>query len=122
MTALLKSISVTNFRSIKGTIVVPLDAPVVLIHGQNGTGKTSLLSALELALTGEVPSFRRVDPGYISHLVHKGAEESRIELTATDIEAPPTGGHITVTADEIRGVPLLTPETARFYNERCFLA
>ncbi len=122
MTALLKSISVKDFRSIKGTIVVPLDAPVVLIHGQNGTGKTSLLSALELALTGQVPSFRRVDAGYISHLVYKGAEESRIELAATDIETPPTGGRITVTAGEIRGVPLLTQELARFYNERCFLA
>ena len=48
MTPFLKSITVTNFRSIKGSVTVPLDAPVVLIHGQNGTGKTSLLSAIEL--------------------------------------------------------------------------
>jgi exonuclease SbcC len=56
MTPFLKSITITNFRSIKGTINIPLDAPVVLIHGQNGTGKTSILSAIELALTREVPS------------------------------------------------------------------
>ena len=46
MSALLKSISVTDFRSIRGTLSIPLDAPVILVHGQNGTGKTSLLSAL----------------------------------------------------------------------------
>ena len=46
MTLLLKSITVTNFRSIKGSVTVPLDAPVVLIHGQNGAGKTSILARL----------------------------------------------------------------------------
>ena len=45
----LKSITVTNFRSIKGAVKVPLDAPVVLMYGQNGAGKTSILSAIELA-------------------------------------------------------------------------
>jgi DNA repair protein SbcC/Rad50 len=58
----LQSITVTDFRSIRGTITVPLDAPVVLIHGPNGVGKTSILSAMELAITGEVPSLQRVEP------------------------------------------------------------
>jgi exonuclease SbcC len=61
---LLKGLSVKNFRSIKGTINVPLDANVVLVHGENGAGKTSLLSAIELALTGKVQSLLRADRTY----------------------------------------------------------
>ena len=50
----LKSLLVRDFRSIAGEWEIPLDAGVVLIHGQNGSGKTSLLSALELAATGKI--------------------------------------------------------------------
>ena len=57
---LLTSVTLTNFRSIRGTITVPLDAPIVLVHGQNGAGKTSLLSGIELALTGQVLSLSRI--------------------------------------------------------------
>jgi AAA domain len=42
---LFRHLEVTNFRSIKGTIHAPLDAKVVLVHGENGAGKTSLLAA-----------------------------------------------------------------------------
>ena len=38
---ILKELDVTNFRSIRGHVHVPLDAKVVLIHGENGAGKTS---------------------------------------------------------------------------------
>ena len=62
----LKSVTVTNFRSIRGQVTVPLDAPVVLIHGQNGAGKTSILSAVELALTGAVQSISRGESDYIT--------------------------------------------------------
>jgi exonuclease SbcC len=61
---LLKELDVTNFRSIRGHVHAPLDAQVVLVHGENGAGKTSLLSAIELALTGGVQSLRRADAGY----------------------------------------------------------
>lgn len=50
----LKSLVIENFRSLRGKVVVPLDAQVVLIHGTNGMGKTSVLSALELGLTGKI--------------------------------------------------------------------
>jgi exonuclease SbcC len=79
---MLKSITVTNFRSIKGSTTFPLDAPVVLIHGHNGTGKTSLLSAIELGLTGHIPSLNRLDSDYVSHLVHKDANEARVVISA----------------------------------------
>lgn len=81
MTPRLKSVTITDFRSVRGTVTVPLDSPVVLIHGQNGTGKTSLLAAIELGLTGQVASLARLDPTFGSHLVHKEALEGRVSVT-----------------------------------------
>jgi exonuclease SbcC len=118
----LKSISVTDFRSIRGSVTVPLDAPVVLIHGQNGSGKTSLLSAIELGLTGHVPSLARVDPDYVGHLVHKSAPNGRIVLEATQIREDRLRTQIDVAKHKISGDALLSPIAARFYSERCFLA
>ena len=34
---ILKELDVTNFRSIRGHVHAPLDAKVVLIHGENGS-------------------------------------------------------------------------------------
>ncbi|MDH5835329.1 AAA family ATPase [Luteimonas kalidii] len=118
----LTSISVTDFRSIRGSIVVPLDAPVVLIHGQNGAGKTSLLSAIELGLTGQVPSLARVDPDYIGHLVHKEAETSRIQISGSGLAQPRSDTELRVSRTQITGAPLIDEVSARFYSERCFLA
>ena len=81
VTPFLKSITITNFRSIRGEVTIQLDAPVVLIYGQNGAGKTSILSAMELGLTGRIPSFELFDPDYTSHLLHKEAEEGYISVT-----------------------------------------
>ena len=81
MMSRLTKLQVTNFRSIKGTITVPLDAPVVLIHGPNGSGKTSLLSALELGLTGAVDSLGRFDEAYEENLVHYDADRAEISIS-----------------------------------------
>ncbi len=118
----LTSISVTDFRSIRGSLSVPLDAPVVLIHGQNGAGKTSLLSAIELGLTGEVPSLARVDPEYIGHMVHKEATESRIQLNVDGLALSRANADLRVSRTAIAGAPLLGGTMSRFYSERCFLA
>mgnify|MGYP000689661989 CR=1 FL=1 len=48
------SLEVSNFRSIRGTVQCNLDASIILVHGPNGAGKTSIMSALELGLTGRV--------------------------------------------------------------------
>ena len=119
----LKKLVVENFRSIRGEITVSLDAPVVLIHGQNGTGKTSLLAALELALTGAVPSLQRADPEYLQHLPHKGAEDQKgkVQLDA-DLNGVSAASHIEVSRTAISGSPLLTGSGSGFFSERCFLA
>jgi len=118
--AQLKSITLTNFRSIRGSISVPLDAPIVLVHGQNGAGKTSLLSGIELALTGSVASLERVDPDYASHLVHKDAKSANVQIHTNGLDVNEAA--FTVDASGISGAAMLNTDLSRFYSERCFLA
>ena len=120
----LESVAITNFRSIKGAITVPLGAPVVLIHGTNGAGKTSVLSAIELALCGEVTALRRSEPNYHLHLLHRGTDEGRIRLNflAGELQVRSSGGDTIITATGPRIAPLLDKPYARFFAERCYLA
>jgi exonuclease SbcC len=122
MTARFGSISITNVRSITGTITVPLGAPVVLIQGPNGAGKTSILSAIELALTGEVLDMRRTDPNYSMHLLHRGATEGRIILNADGLGPTASLAEMKITATGPQGRPLLDQTDGRFFSERCYLA
>ena len=116
----LKEIEITNFRSIRGRILVPLDAQVVLIHGENGAGKTSLLSAIEMALTGRMVAIQRADPNYDKQLLHRGAQTGKILLKAflngADVEFETqlkTAG-----ADTLTCLPM---GLAAFLSERCYL-
>lgn len=118
----LKSVTVTDFRSIRGTVTIPLDSPVVLIHGQNGSGKTSLLSAIELGLTGHVASLARVDPSFDSHLVHKEATEGRVSVTVGGLADLDQSAEIRSTNRRFSGKGVLSPLLSRFYGERCYLA
>lgn len=118
----LKSVTVTDFRSIRGTVTVPLDSPVVLIHGQNGSGKTSLLSAIELGLTGQVASLARVDPSFESHLVHQEATEGRVSITVEGLSDLSQSAEIKSINRKFSGRGVLSPLLSRFYGERCYLA
>ena len=122
MTRSLKAITVTNFRSIRGQITVPLDAPVVLLYGQNGSGKTSILSAIELVLAGRVPSLERFDSNYASHLVHKQADRALISGTMDSSDDDIKSTEIVVEGERIQGRQLLSDAHGRFYSERCYLA
>jgi exonuclease SbcC len=76
----LEAIQITNFRSIRETVSVPLDAPVVLLHGTNGAGKSTVMSAIELALTGQISTIAETDR---EHLVHHGEKEATVELVSS---------------------------------------
>ncbi len=119
----LKSIAIENFRSIQGDINVSLDAPVVLIHGQNGAGKTSLLSAIELALTGAIPSLERAEPDYLQYLPHKKAKsgKGRIEIEVAGLDEK-TQAAVEVTKSALTKTHFLTSPAGRFFSERCYLA
>jgi exonuclease SbcC len=121
MSARLKSLIVEDFRSIRGTQRLSLDAPVVLIHGPNGTGKTSLLSAIEFGLTGAVASLGRFDPGYLAHLPHKKGPTGKCRVS---IEVDGLATSTTEVIGDGRGVVgngLLSPDLSRFFTERCYL-
>lgn len=118
--AMLQSLDITNFRSIRGSVHAPLDAKVVLIHGENGAGKTSLLSAIELALTGRVIALERADPSYASQLLRFGAANGRISLQTTGLADANLFESKLARAGVSSGalLPLLA---SSFFSERCYL-
>lgn len=118
--SILEELDITNFRSIRGHVHAPLDANVVLIHGENGAGKTSLLSAIELALTGSVQALYRADSGYTKQLLHRSAERGSVllkTLTGSEEQTFETtldskGAHPARTLDKRLGA---------FFSERAYL-
>ncbi|WP_395004514.1 AAA family ATPase [Undibacterium sp.] len=118
----LKSITVSNFRSIRGEITVPLDAPVVLIHGPNGAGKTSILSAIELGLTGSVLSLGRSDANYMNHLINKSSKQGKIELTVEGLDSKARVSEINLREGLTKLDQVLSESQSRFFTERCYLA
>lgn len=117
---LLQNLKVTNFRSIRGTIETPLDAKVVLVHGENGAGKTSLLSSIELALTGRVMALQRADPSYGSQLLHRDMELGEIDLLTTGVDG---NNHFqtVLRAAGLDSKAVLEDARASFFSERCYL-
>jgi len=124
MTPRITSLTATDFRSLRGTVTVPMDSPVVLIHGRNGAGKTSLLTAMELGLTGNLASLSRLDSQFQEHLVHKEAVSKKgsvsIGVHGLGVEFP--AGHFDIHGNKFVGKPALDPVLGRHFSERCYLA
>ncbi|HGM7330388.1 AAA family ATPase [Stenotrophomonas maltophilia] len=124
MTPRITSLTATDFRSLRGTVTVPMDSPVVLIHGRNGAGKTSLLTAMELGLTGNLASLSRLDPLFREHLVHKEAVSKKaavsIGVHGLGVEFP--AGHFDIHGHNFAGGPALDPDLIKHFSERCYLA
>lgn len=121
MSPRLKSLIVEDFRSIRGTQRLSLDAPTVLIHGPNGTGKTSLLSAIEFGLTGAVASFARFDPGYLAHLPHKKSPTGKCRVSIEGDGLPSSSTEVVGDGNGVIGNGLLSDDLIRFFTERCYL-
>jgi DNA repair protein SbcC/Rad50 len=117
---ILRSLDISNFRSIRGQVHAPLDAKVVLVHGENGAGKTSLLSAIELALTGTVQSLQRADPGYEKQLLHRSATEGSV-LLKTLLETSEQSFHAVLNGSGSQSIAALDEQRAAFFRERVFL-
>lgn len=117
---ILKSLDISNFRSIRGHVHAPLDAKVVLVHGENGAGKTSLLSAIELALTGRVQSLERADPSYEKQLLYRSATEGSVVLKAL-VKATEQSFTAVLNATGSRSITALDEKRAAFFRERAFL-
>ena len=122
---LLRHLEITNFRSIKGTVQAPLDAKVVVVHGENGAGKTSLLSAIELALTGRVISLQRADPQYMSQLLHRSPVRDAANQGIVSLQTEGLTGEnnfqAVITQAGVQPHATLPNGTASFFSERCYL-
>ena len=115
----------TAFRAFRGEQVIPLNADVILIHGQNGTAKTSLLAGLEFALTGEVCDLRAFSNDYPRCLRHHGATEtSTASIRFLDAEGlEKTIAHTVAAAGGTPHPPVnFRPEDKRFFVDRCYLS
>lgn len=118
--SMLRALDITNFRSIKGHIHAPLDAKVVLVHGENGAGKTSLLSAIELALTGSVQSLKRADASYARQLLHRSADQGSIVLNAA-IGLNQRSFEARLDANGASSKGALDVRLSSFFSERAYL-
>lgn len=124
MTSRIASLTATDFRSLRGTVTVPMDSPVVLIHGRNGAGKTSLLTAMELGLTGNLASLSRLDPQLRDHLVHKEAasKKASVSIGVRGLGVGFPAGHFEIQGHKFTGKPALDPYLTRHFSERCYLS
>jgi len=55
----LKELTIAGFRGFKLPKPIPLDADIVVIHGANGSGKSSIVEALEWLLLGKISRYER---------------------------------------------------------------
>jgi exonuclease SbcC len=119
----LKTLVIENFRCLRGKVVVPLDAQVVLVHATNGMGKTSVLSALELCLTGKIAHLATDGDGYRAYLTTLETEGGSIELTTTSPykEGARIDGSLNFSDVLFDPRPLLDATDAKFFAERCYL-
>lgn len=115
----LKEVSIENFRSISGRCVVPLDGEIILVHGANGAGKTSLLSAIELAATGRVGYLdeQSADPGALLRNHDYPLGQVRLSLSHEGLDRTA----VFDLGDRIVGKPILSDAEQVEFRERTFL-
>lgn len=108
----LTGINLTQYRSFANLSVVLPDGPgVLIVHGSNGIGKSSLFDALEWTLTDQIDHFKKVkgaekvgtylcrwrdgSPGpTTAELVFSGSETISRTLSSKDAKASTRGGTI----------------------------
>jgi DNA repair exonuclease SbcCD ATPase subunit len=83
----IKHVKIKGFRGFNDEQTVNLDADVVLIYGLNGTGKSSLIEALEWLFFGDI-SRRKLSPckgeyqyeEYLKNLFYSGTDNPFVEV------------------------------------------
>lgn len=117
----LAELVVENFRSISGRCVIPLDGSITLVHGANGAGKTSLLSAIELAATGRVGFLEDQSGDARALLRNHDFQLGSVRLSLADHSNAPRVGSFELNGDHVAGNAALTPAEQTYFLERSFL-
>ena len=78
----LTSVTITGFRGFADSQAFDLSADVVLVHGPNGSGKTSLFDAVLWAITGTLERLKADPHAVVSKYSEFG--EARVELGLLD--------------------------------------
>jgi len=120
----LKTLEVQGFRSFQDSATLDLNADVVLIYGKNGSGKTSLVSALEMAITGNVYDLSRFESDYPRCLHNvKWQKEGSVKLALSTSEKEHEAEH---TFDGSRSIKSSGYKGSlhenRFFSDRCYLS
>ena len=81
----LKSVEIENYRAIE-KLKLPLDPSLTVLHGDNGYGKTSVLSAIAMGLGHKdmLGPFLDVFIDFYEEDWRKGAADPRVSLTSTN--------------------------------------
>ena len=84
----LKSVEIENYRAIE-KLKLPLDPSLTVLHGDNGYGKTSVLSAIAVGLghEGMLGPFLDVFIYFCAEDWREGAENPRVSLSSVDEKA-----------------------------------
>lgn len=88
MTALIEKMVLTNFRGASSRCEVCFDTskPIVMIFGENGTGKSTLIDAIDFVANGKFGSLADRSVGNQPHTfiqtIGKTAKDLKVELTA----------------------------------------
>lgn len=81
--AILKSISIQNFRAYRTKKVFELGSAVTILYGPNGFGKTSFFDALDFAVTGGVGRLAKASGGLAKVAKHLDSQSEPTEVTLT---------------------------------------
>jgi DNA repair exonuclease SbcCD ATPase subunit len=114
----LTSLELEAFRGFANKVVLDLDAEVVLIRGDNGTGKTSVTDGLLWLLTGDIPRLRERSKGrrkedsdaIVSR--YRSGEKARVALIVS---------HVTIEGEEHKTVEFERTGDGRQSNLRARL-
>lgn len=83
----LKSVTIENYRAIE-KLELPLDQSLTVLHGANGHGKTTVLSAIAVGLVGAVnflgPHLHKSNIDFSEEDWREGAASPRIAVESTD--------------------------------------
>ena len=113
-----------DFRSLRGENGIETDAEIVLVFGENGAGKTSLLSAIEMALTGKIRSWWALPEAERGALVADGASEASARVAVARYRTKPNRAEANVRIDiagKVSGASMLSGRAADTFSESALL-